>query len=121
MIVLDTNVMIAIFANHPDMKKRLDTWLQASSIAISIITLTELLTGRKAKEQEMILKAVEDLVLLPFDQKEISLLAAQYRDKFRLKTPNAIIAASCAHGGHQFYTLNKDFQKLDKKWIHVLC
>lgn len=120
MVILDTNILIAILAGHAQTNQHLESWVKESSLGLSIISLTEVLTVQTPKKREMILKAFSDMHLLPFDQQEEAVLASQYRVQLGLKTPDAIIAATCETGGHQLYTYDHDFLKLGKRWVHVL-
>ncbi len=120
MVILDTNILIAILAGHPKTNQHLASWIKESSLGLSIVSLTEVLTGQTPKKRETILKAFFDMHLLPFGQQEEAVLASQYRNQFGLKTPDAIIASTCETGGHELYTYDRDFLKLGKRWIHVL-
>ena len=94
--------------------------IKKDRLAISIITLTEILTGISQSEQEQVEKSFADVEIIGFADPKIAQLAANYRTKSGLRTPDAIIAASCEFGAHQFYTYDKDFLRLKKRWIHVV-
>ncbi len=120
MIVVDTNILIGVFKKHPQSTALLRQWEQQSAIGISIVSYLELLSGVTPKETKHLQKSLSDFMIIPFAESTVAEIAAQYRQLFALATPDAIVAASCEFGSHHLYTYDQGFDRLGKRWIHVV-
>ena len=126
MIVLDTNVVSELFRREPD--TRVVAWLESldGDVAITAITLAELLTGvrrlpegrRKADLEAAVVAAVEPYrgghAVLPFDDEcaapYAEILSGRERAGLPIATADAQIAAICrAHGAMCATRNTKDF------------
>lgn len=127
MIILDTNVISEAFKPQPD--SHVITWMQAltGDVAITAITLAELLAGvrrvpagrRKSLLTTGVDAAVEpyrhSTVILPFDDaaadQYAEVLAAREQAGCPIHTADAQIAAICrAHGATCATRNTKDFE-----------
>lgn len=120
MRVFDTNILISVLNEHKGAQDLLVESLLTSQIGASIISVTEILSGVTKREHAKVLNAFSDVSILPFDTAETASLAGSYRHEYKLRTPDAIILATCEYGNHQFYTYDRDFKKLKRRWIHIL-
>lgn len=126
MIVLDTNVLSEIFRPRPD--TRVVAWLEslAGEVAITAVTLAELLAGVRrlpAGTRRLMLAATIDTALepyretraiLPFDdlaaEQYAEVLVAREQAGLPMGTADAQIAAICRSRGAMCATRNtKDF------------
>lgn len=124
MIVADTNVLSEPLRPHPE--PRVLNWLteHRSELAITAITVGELLYGAHrlphGKRRSRLLAAIEALVrsgagrVLPYDQssaEQYAVLRARLESIGRTVTvEDGMIAATCRAGGHELATRNeRDF------------
>lgn len=126
MIVLDTNVISELFRPEPD--ERVTTWLESltGSVAITAVTLSELLAGvrrlpdgrRKTVLAERVAVALEPYqetsAVLPFDahaaEQYAEVLVAREQAGLPISTADAQIAAICRSRAAACATRNvKDF------------
>ncbi len=126
MIVLDTNVISEIFRPQPD--ERVVTWLESigSEVAVTAITLAELLAGvrrlprsRRRSSLEVAIEAAlqpyrDGKSVLPFDDAAADhyadILTAREAAGLPVSTADAQIAAICRSRDAQCATRNtKDF------------
>ena len=125
MIILDTSVLSEVFRPHPD--TRVTIWLEslADDVAITAITLAELLAGVRrlpnGRRRETLSTAVSTTVqtyrstrVPAFDSSAAehyaTILAARERAGLPISTADAQIAAICrAHGASCATRNTKDF------------
>jgi predicted nucleic acid-binding protein len=126
MIVLDTNVISELFRPEPDV--RVTTWVESlvGDVAITAVTLSELLAGvrrlpegrRKAVLAERVAAALEPYketsAVLPFDadaaEQYAEVLVAREQAGLPISTEDAQIAAICRSRAAACATRNvKDF------------
>lgn len=126
MIILDTSVLSEVFRPHPD--TRVTVWLEslADDVAITAITLAELLAGVRrlpnGRRRETLSTAVSATMqtyrgtraILAFDSSATehyaTILAARDRAGLPISTADAQIAAICrAHGASCATRNTKDF------------
>lgn len=110
MILVDTNILIEIYRNN----KRIITTVEdigQNNIAVSSITLAELLYGaRNKKELQLIRKDISKLTVLTVDEiisEKFIELIAEYALSHKLAIPDALIAATAICRNLPLYTLNK--------------
>lgn len=89
--VFDTNILIDFLNGKPAAKQELEAY---DKKFISIITYIEILVGSESDEETLLLKNfLSNFKLIPVN-KNLSLLAVEARQKYKLKIPDAIIWAS---------------------------
>ncbi len=116
-VLLDTSVIID-FLRKPAKEHTLFFSLteQKYHLAISIITHTEIFSGKSVWENKKLRSAVEDicagLSILSLD-KTVSIDAGHIRAMYGTTMPESIIAANAIASDLQLVTLNtKDFEKI---------
>ena len=114
----DTNIVIYYFNKHfPITGERfIDDLLIANKPSISIITEIELLCWRSSSANDLVIlkKFVEDALVYELNN-DIKLKTIEIRRDFKLKLPDAIIAASAIIGDHILISRNlSDFNKIPK-------
>jgi tRNA(fMet)-specific endonuclease VapC len=114
LILCDTNILIEFYRNNLEVIAELRK-IGQSNIAISIVTMGELIFGAlNKKELNQILKDIAHLHLLHIDQPISELhiqLMIDYSLSHHLTLPDALIAATAIHYDVPLYTLNtKDFR-----------
>lgn len=117
-VVVDTAPFIYILQSHPRFADRFVGLFEAAAagkltIALSTITLAEILTGPLKAGQTALAKRYEKAVsayTLVSVTPAIAALAAQLRVRYRLKLPDAIqLATALDTGAAAFVTHDRDF------------
>ena len=110
-MILDTDVLIDVLRGYPEAV----TFLTQSStgkegLGISVVTLSEILSGIRDKEGPSVESLLRILTPLPVTE-PIARTAGQYRRQYfrshGLLTPDALIAATTRHHGGLLVTLNR--------------
>ncbi len=114
MILLDTNILIELYRNNPDVIEALRQ-IGVSDLAVSIVTVAELYFGARDKGELARIKAhlalLHQIPLDPLISQEALGLLEQYVLSHRLNLPDALIAATARRNALALYTLNiKDFR-----------
>lgn len=117
MILCDTNILIELYRNNPDVVSVM-RGIGLSNLAVSVITVGELYYGaRDQRELTMLKKHLASLNQIAVDEEtsDITLtLLESYALSHRLSLPDAIIAATALRHSIELYTLNlKDFRYID--------
>lgn len=109
LLVFDTNAVIAAMAGT------LREPLPSGDVAISIITEMELLCFPNATDNELRLlkRFISEVPVLRLDER-IKIEAIAIRREFRLKLPDAIVAATAVELGARLVTRDRDFQRVDR-------
>ena len=120
-VVVDSAPFIYILESHPQFANQFAGLFEAAaagklSIALSTVTLAEVLTGpfkagqtALAKRYEKALSAYALISVTP----SIAALAAQLRAQYRLKLPDAIqLATTLDAGAAAFVTHDRDFSQV---------
>ena len=120
-VVVDSAPLIYILDNHPLFSLQFEGLFDAQergdiSIALSTITLTEVLAGPYKAGAITLAKRYEQ-ALLNFDMvpvtPTIAVLAAQLRAQYRLKAPDAIqLATALEIGASALVTHDRDFSSV---------
>lgn len=107
-ILIDTNIAIYAMEAHPSVKG-----LVACSPAISIISEIELFGKKDISAQEVndIRTLLKDFPVISISDK-IKEIAIDLKQKYAIKTPDAIIAATAKSLGLIFITADKGFAKI---------
>jgi predicted nucleic acid-binding protein len=108
-IFVDTNVLL----NLAERKDLVEPYLLGKEIFISIITEIEILGYHKILENEI---AFYNELFNEFHLLEISppikKVAISLKQKYKLKLPDAVIAASAIFLGNSLLTFDRDFEKI---------
>ena len=108
-VVVDTSVLIDLAAGDPAMAEVLDQL----EIFISIITAIEFLAWPKLTDAGLpIANALLEQYTTENIGRAIRDQAAFLKRNYRLKTPDAIIAATARHLNAPLLTRDKDFEKI---------
>ena len=120
-VVVDTAPFIYILESHPQFANQFAGLFEAAAagkltIALSTITLAEVLTGPFRAGQTALAKryekALSGYTLIPVTP-SIAALAAQLRAHYRLKLPDAIqLASALDAGAAAFVTHDRDFSQV---------
>lgn len=115
-LLLDTCILIDYSKNHSGAVQYLDK-LQ-SPLAVSALTVTEILTGTRNKREKKLFLTLFNLWLVFPVTYEIADLAGYYRQAYfkshRIGVVDAIIAATAEKNNAQIITLNiKDFPMIN--------
>ena len=115
-ILIDTNVVIYTMEAHPAVKG-----LVLCSPAVSVISEIELLgkKGISAQEVADIRTLLKGFPIISVNE-EIKETAILLKQKYAIKTPDAIIAATAKILGLTFITADKGFAKIEEMDIIVL-
>ena len=107
-LVLDTNVILYAVVNNYIVAK---TLIEDNDIYISELTEIELMGyHRLSKEESQVIKALlECMTIVPLNS-EIKILAIEFRRKYNLKLPDAIIAATAHEQGCFLVSADKKLQ-----------
>jgi predicted nucleic acid-binding protein len=126
MVIIDTSVIIN-FLHQKDKKTtllRLVENLGKKNLAISIITVQEIYSGRSAglvKEEDIIRALFGSLEILPYNF-ETAKLAGEIVRNNQISFADAAIAATSLFYGAQLATLNpKDFEKIAGLELQKSC
>ena len=110
-ILLDTNAIIAILDGHPIATKIINH----NILHISFITELEALSYQKLTldEKTIIRNFLDDCILLDLNS-EIKKETIEIRTKYRLKLPDAIIAATAHYYKIPLVSADKTFSKIEE-------
>ena len=108
-ILADTNILIYFLEGRPEV-----SYYQFSTFHISVITEIELLgvktiEGISMKDRRNIIK---HCIILPFDD-DVKETTIQIKQHTKIKTPDAIIAATAIKYQLPFVTADKGFTRID--------
>ena len=120
-VVVDTAPFIYVLESHPQFADPFTGLFEAADagnlhIALSTITLAEVLTGPFKAQQTALAKryekALSQYTLVPVST-QLAALAAQLRAQYRLKLPDAIqLATALDIGAAAFVTHDRDFSQV---------
>ncbi|OGH70042.1 MAG: hypothetical protein A3C90_02580 [Candidatus Magasanikbacteria bacterium RIFCSPHIGHO2_02_FULL_51_14] len=122
MIVLDTNAIIYYLQDDKKAVRVIEKLRRSENvIAISTITEMELLSFPGLTDAELLRISVwlNELFIVPVES-SVAREAAKLKRENRIKTPDAIIAATAQHYSAKLVTRDKSFQKISRLGI-VLC
>jgi predicted nucleic acid-binding protein len=115
-MTVDSNIIIAYLSGDFEVKENLSNWqLRGLSFLLSTVVETEVLSFPRFTPEELqfTLKFLEENFLsIPFTR-EIARIAAKLRRSYRLKFPDAAIAATAIYTDTPLVTRNiRDFKKI---------
>jgi tRNA(fMet)-specific endonuclease VapC len=115
--LLDTNALISFLQGNP----KLSSLASADAITISIITILEFLSFKEISEPDKKLLAdlleLVDVVELTRDNGELIEIISAIRTTYKIKLPDAIIAATAIYKDAVLVTNDKGFSKISKLTI----
>ncbi len=108
-VVLDTNIVLYILNGDVQIAEL----VQGCEAYVSVITRVELFSHARLSKQdkESIQAFLNDCKLVQFTQ-EIQDLTIGLRQRYKLKLPDAAVAASAVYLGVQLITADRSFAKL---------
>lgn len=108
LILADTNIFLYIIKGLPQVDKYIDV-----QFALSEISEIELLGVKGITDKEALLRKqmIEDSFLLRLND-SIKQVAIQLKQKYRLKIPDTIIAATSIYHGMPLLSADRDFNKI---------
>lgn len=110
-ILIDTNVISRYF--NDNLEENLISLLETSNFKISVITRIELLAWEKYNQNQLdiINDFISNCEVIALDEK-IILKTIEIRKKYKIKLPDAIIAASAIVFGATLISLDTDFKNI---------
>lgn len=111
--LLDTNAVITIVKGNEELLFRLNT---ADLVAFSIISIIEFLSFANLSQKDKVV--FEEIVAegsvfdLSFDDKSLVDTIARIRSSYRLKLPDAILAATALTNNCALISNDKEFRKV---------
>jgi predicted nucleic acid-binding protein len=108
-ILVDTNIIIYHFAGNDKIEK----FLNNKVVYISAITYSELLSKSLPPGEEIILKDYLNSIQIIHTNNVICEIAADLRKTYRIKLPDALIAATCFFLNIPLITFDEVFNKID--------
>jgi len=110
-IVCDTNTLVHLLGKNSDVTD----FLRGKEISLSVITELELYAKQPLTEMEeaIIDVLIESCFVIELTQ-PIKQIVKQIRKKFRIKLPDAIIAATAIYLDIPLVTFDSDFEKIDE-------
>ncbi len=119
--LLDTNAIIFLLADNQDI---FDVVQEADWLGISIISQLEFLafSGLSQNDQDLFKQFVQRVNVIDLSSKQPLLIdkIIEIRKQYRLKLPDAIIAASAIQSSSILITADKAFQKVETIKLHLL-
>jgi predicted nucleic acid-binding protein len=121
LVLVDTAPIIYVLESHPTLSSRFQPLFKrheegALALAVSTVTVAEVLTGPLAKGEEALAaryRAVLESWQVVDLTVEIAMQAARLRARHRLKLPDAIqLASALAIGSAALVTHDRDFGKV---------
>lgn len=116
-ILVDTNLLLYILLGNKDIATSLNEY----NIGYSFVSEIELLgkKGISAKDVNAINNFLSFIKLYDYSS-SIKNIAIEIKQKYKLKTPDALILATAKYYNLPFFTADKDFNKIDFHSIIIL-
>ena len=110
-LFLDTNILLYLLQGDETLVEVLDK----KQIYISFVTQLELLSfpGLSKKDNKVIDELLKECVIIDINS-EIKNLTISYRNNYKLKLPDSIIAASSLYLDIPLISADADFKKIDE-------
>jgi predicted nucleic acid-binding protein len=123
MNLIDTDILIDHFHQHSAAMQLISTLVDASDpLAISVVTLTELLAGMRPGEEEKTEGLLNLFVLLPIDEpvgRQAAMYLRAFRKSHKIDFGDALIAATARLQGAELFTRNKKHYPMDDITVTV--
>ncbi len=109
--LIDTNIALYLLGGNKTIAQIVD----GSQIFVSFITELELLGYKNInlKEQQSVKRFLNDCIIIELNE-EIKKLTIDMRQKYQIKLPDSIIAASAIFADIPLLTADKGFKKITK-------
>ncbi len=108
-LVVDTNILIYQLGGD----KTIEGVLEGKNVFLSFISKIELLSFQKHKQKEEdVPEQILDYSTIVHSNDSIVELTVQFRKKYHLKTPDAIILVTAAYLNLPFFTADQDLFKV---------
>jgi len=111
--LFDTNAIISFFQGNP----QLAPFASSTSVIVSIISVIEFLSFPQINDadKELLLKFIKKVEVIDLKANDFELInvVSQLRSSFKIKLPDAIIAATAIYKDAVLVTNDKDFSKVD--------
>lgn len=115
--LLDTNAIIQLFKGNAELSALLSS---ASFVAVSVISEMEYLSFSGLSDHDANLfkefRADIDIFGVPADDHSFTQMVVEARTRFRMKLPDAIIAATARENGLTILTADDHFKPLQDPW-----
>ena len=111
-MVLDTNILIAYLKGEPRVLATLEQWrLEGRALVVSSISFAEVLAlpGLSGNEILVVTRFLRSFLCIPFDER-LAEKAARFARLYRLKIPDAAIAATAVDCGIRFVSRDQGFR-----------
>lgn len=110
-LFVDTNILLYYLKGNEDVVEL----ISEKSLSISFITELEILSFPKltSESESQIRNLLKSCSLIELNTK-IKEITIELRKKYKMKLPDAIIAASAYYNNVPLITADKDFQKLEE-------
>jgi len=107
--LIDTNILVYILQGNPHVKY----FAESEILTISCITEMEILGKYQISEYEkqIVGKALENCHIIDIDSK-IKQLAINIKQQYKMKLPDAIIAATAIRYNAALVTADRDFRRI---------
>jgi predicted nucleic acid-binding protein len=112
----DTNILLYILEQHPNVKD-----LSKHTFAVSFVSEIEML-GKKniaQNEKDIIKKLLADCTIISFNE-NIKKETIKLKQKYNIKIPDAIIAATSIVSNIPLVTADKDFNKIKTLKVNMV-
>jgi predicted nucleic acid-binding protein len=123
MNLIDTDILIDHFHQHSAATQLINALVDTSDpLAISVVTLTELLAGMRSGEEEKTEGLLNLFVLLPIDEpvgRQASVYLRTFRGSHKIDFGDALIAATARLQGAKLFTRNKKHYPMDDITVTV--
>jgi predicted nucleic acid-binding protein len=123
MNLIDTDILIDHFHQHSAAMHLINALVDTSDpLAISVVTLTELLAGMRPGEEEKTEGLLDLFVLLPVDEfigRQAAAYLRAFRKSHKIDFGDALIAATARLQGAELFTRNKKHYPMDDITVTV--
>ena len=109
-LLIDTNIALYLLSGDDTLSEVLD----GKIVYLSFISELELLSypGLTKHDEEILVQFISDCIVIDVN-KEIKIKTIELRRTYRLKLPDAIIAATASYLKQPIMTADSDFKKID--------
>ena len=110
-LFLDTNIILYLLSGNPEINEI----LKGQEAVVSFITELELLSfqGIDPNEESVIIELLKNCQIIQINQ-DIKRITIELKRKYRLKLPDAIIAATAFYLNLPLITADKTFGKIEE-------
>ncbi|NDJ16894.1 type II toxin-antitoxin system VapC family toxin [Myxacorys almedinensis] len=112
--VLDTNAIVALLQGNVQLIQLLQT---ADWLGIAIISQIEFLVfaGLSETDRQLFQEFLQRIEIIDLTAKDVTLIdkVIEVRQQYRLKLPDAIVAAIAIHSSAGLITADQEFMKVD--------